>query len=79
MEPFYPGHTTKRSRLDEKISSGIIFVRENMRLLCKDYNKLTKDDKNALPLALTGIPVDDEHDVDVGHDLFKKTQNIPIN
>ena len=63
--------TTKRARLDETIASGIMFVKENVRVLRKHYTLLTKNDKNALPLAQSGIPVpDDELVMDVGQDLF---------
>ena len=48
--------TTLRVNLDENFSSGIMFVRENPRVLCKHYTRLTKNDKHALPLSLRGIP-----------------------
>ena len=63
--------TTKRASLDGTIASGIMFVKENVRVLRKHYTLLTKNDKNALPLAQSGIPVpDDELVMDVGQDLF---------
>ena len=48
-----------------------MFVKENVCVLRKHYTLLTKNDKNALPLAQSGIPVpDDELVMDVGQDLF---------
>ena len=68
--------TSSRARLDEK-SSGIMFVRENVHVLCKHYTRLTNNDKNALPLSLSGIPAtNDEDGVDVGEELF--SENISL-
>jgi hypothetical protein len=50
-----------------------MFLKENVRLLRKHYNVLTKNDKNALPLAMTGIPkvaFEEDDVIDVGQDLF---------
>ena len=48
-----------------------MFVKENLPILRKHYTLLTHQDKKALPLELTGIPLpDDDLDIDVGQDLF---------
>ena len=52
-------------------------MRENVHVLCKYYTRLTNNDKNALPLSLSGIPVtNDEDGVDVGEELF--SENISL-
>ena len=65
--------SAKRARLGEKVTGDIMFVKENKHILRKHYEFLTKDDRNALPLHLIGIPPDDSGDdvVDVGQDLFE--------
>ena len=47
--------------------------KENVEVLRQHYSTLTRDDKEALPLELTGIPRlnGDSREVDVGQDLFK--------
>ena len=61
----------KRALLNEDVSSGVMFVKENLPILRKHYTLLTHQDKKALPLELTGIPLpDDDLDIDVGQDLF---------
>ena len=46
-------------------------MRENVHVLCKYYTRLTNNDKNALPLSLSGIPpTNDENGIDIGEDVF---------
>ena len=49
--------TIKRACLSEEVSSGIMFVKENIGVLRKHYAKLTANDKDALPLESSGIPM----------------------
>ena len=66
----------QKANIGEKLSSGIMFVKENVRLLRTYYPQLVENDKTALPLELTGIPDPDndngENDMDVGGDLFSE-------
>ena len=62
--------SAKRAELSERISSGIMFVRENVALLRKHYARLTEKDVNALPLEKSGIPAPVSEKVDIGCDLF---------
>ena len=70
--------TAKRSKLDPEVSSGIMFVKENMPMLAKHWAEVTKDAKDALPLEMAGIPAmlgtaaGKEIDVDVGLDVIGK-------
>ena len=68
----------KRALLSEDVSSGIMFVKENLSLLREHYTLLTQKDKTALPLELTGIPLisDDDIDFDVCQDLFDINQDF---
>ena len=65
--------SAKRAHLGEKLTGDIIFVKENKHILRKHYKLLAKDDKNALPLDLIGIPPEISGDdvIDVGQDLFE--------
>ena len=47
--------TVKQASLGEAVTSGIMFVEENLPHLCKHYTLLTQKVKGALPLELTGI------------------------
>ena len=66
----------QKVNIGEKLSSGIVFVKEHVRLLRKYYQQLVGNDKTGLPLELTGIPDPDnengENYVDVGGDLFSE-------
>ena len=66
----------QKANIDEKLSSAIMFVQKNERLLRKHYPQLVETDKTALPLELTGI-LDSENDsneknIDVVGNLFSK-------
>ena len=55
----------------------IMFMRENVPLLCKHHTCLTENDATALPLELRGIPaVAAENDVEVGADLSSQKMII---
>jgi hypothetical protein len=74
--------TVKRNNLDEDVSGGIIFVKQNLKLLRKYYKVVTKDVENALPLEFSGLPdIDDVvgtvgkevvEEIDVGQDMFEE-------
>ena len=68
--------STKRASLSDKVSSGIMCVKENLEVLQKHYKQLTKDDKDALPLEISGLPVPrreaDLANIDVGQDIINK-------
>jgi hypothetical protein len=74
--------TVKRTNTTDEVSSGIMFVRENMELLRKHYNEVSKSFKNALPLEFTGLPTVfqditmSNEVVDVGQDLFDGTIEV---
>ena len=71
--------TTKRAMLDNEVVSNLMFVKENLDVLRKHYNTLTGNDKDALPLELTRIPlinVVDATNIDVGQDLFKQNMKF---
>ena len=68
----------KRARMDEDISSAIIFVKHNLPVLRKHYNVVSKGVKGALPSKFCGLPEcldgvlsnDSVVDMDVGQDMF---------
>ena len=64
----------KRANMNEELASGIMFVKENLKLLKQYYAEVTKDFENALPLQFTGLPdcfnIKAEDEIDVGQDLF---------
>ena len=65
--------TAKRARLSEDVTSGIMFVKQNLEVLRKHYPTLTKKMEDALPLELSGLPDLDEKVlacIDAGQDLF---------
>jgi hypothetical protein len=74
----------KRTNTTDDVSSGIMFVRENMELLRKHYNEVSKSFKNALPLEFTGLPTVfqditmSNEVVDVGQDLFDGKWKIDV-
>jgi hypothetical protein len=69
----------KRANTTDDVASGVMFVRENMELLRKHYNGVSKNLKDALPLEFTGLPRDfkditkSNEVVDVGQDVFDGT------
>ena len=66
--------SSKQGNMNEELASGIMFVKENLKLLKQYYAEVTKDFKNALPLQFTGLPdcfnIKAEDEIDVGQDLF---------
>lgn len=64
--------TAKRNRLNSELASGIVFVRENIKILDKHYDAVTLGGTSALPRELAGIPVmlgnDDDEEFDAGQD-----------
>ena len=67
--------TIRRARLNEEVASGIMFVKENLVILRKHYSALTKDQKDALPLEISGLPKPDDTflaSVDAGQDTVYK-------
>ena len=67
--------TMKRSNMTQELSSGIMFVKENMDLLNKYYDQVIQGVESALPRNLCGLPeyfsFDAElENMDVGQDLF---------
>ena len=61
--------------MKENLASGIMFVKENMPLLNKYYDKVTEGIEGALPRKLCGLPecfnIDDGmKEIDVGQELF---------
>lgn len=67
----------KRVNLDDDVSSGIIFVKQNMNVLTKYYDEVSKGVKGALPRTFCGLPEvfdvvkDQEIVVDVGQEMFE--------
>ena len=63
--------TTKRANLDPEVASGMMFVRENLEILRKHYDELTKDDLDMLSLELSGLPFPyvDWKKMDAGQDM----------
>ena len=62
--------SAKRAHLSGRMSSGIVFVRDNVALLRKHYARVTAKDENALSLELCGIPVPKDEHMAFGCDLF---------
>ena len=65
----------KRASLGEDVSSGIVFVKENVEMLKKYYTEVAKRYKGALPLRFSGLPecfsrLTTENEIDVGQDMF---------
>lgn len=62
--------TSRRANLDEGITSGIIFLKENSQVLRTYWEEVTKDMEDALSLEHCGIPLLDDDDngeeIDVG-------------
>ena len=63
--------TIKRANLKEDVSSGMMFVRENLLILKKYYEEVSKKIKGVLPLKFAGLPeciTEKDDEIDVGAD-----------
>lgn len=65
--------TVKRAKMAQDLASSIMFVKENMTLLNRYYDQVSKDVEIALPRNLCGLPeyfkIEEEwEDLDVGQD-----------
>ena len=62
--------TAKRNGLDEVVSAGIIFVKENVSLLKAHYNAITKDIKDWRKYEWFKFDVLEDIKLDVGQNIF---------
>ena len=64
--------------MDDDVSSGMIFVKQNLKVLREYYEEVTKNVKDALPIHFSGLPNSFgdgfsgiDTDLDVGQDMFE--------
>ena len=67
--------SVKRANLSEDVASGIVFVKENIKILKKYYTEVAKKYKEALPLRFSGLPdcfsrPSIRDNIDLGQDMF---------
>ena len=67
--------TIRRARMKQDVAASIMFLRENIHLLDKHYDEVSKTVVGALPrefsgLSLCNMVTDKEGEVDVGGELF---------